>query len=74
MTSFGVNLMNDLYSFDNYKGCKIFIEPSDRDVTDKITYYGSVWWNGTCVFNYESSAPEYLRNKLMQWVDEHDDE
>lgn len=41
--------MNELYSYDNYKGYKIFIEQERYDDSDYIFYFGEVYINGTCV-------------------------
>ena len=54
---------DELYSYDKYKHCHIFIE------TCGLKYYASIQTNGTTMKYLEGYSPERLLDECKVWVD-----
>lgn len=55
--------MNELYSYDKYKGFHIFIECENHK------YYASIQGSGSTVKSLGSTNPDKLMEMCKSWID-----
>lgn len=60
--------MTELYSFDKYKGHKIFIEEENHK------YYATIQWNGTTVKELSGTIYEKLKDRCWKWIETQEDQ
>ena len=61
--------MNDLYSYDRYKGYDIYIK-SYNDM-----FYGDIYLNGTCFLeDVKSNSGRGCLSKCEDWIDKEEED